>query len=81
MPIRIQLRSERGSSAEIACHAESDNHADPHISRHISASFAHLLDLEGVILVDLSFWIPALIGLGLAALGSMFAFVKACEKV
>jgi hypothetical protein len=31
--------------------------------------------------VDLTIWIPALIGLGLVALGLMFAFIYACDKV
>jgi hypothetical protein len=31
--------------------------------------------------VNLAFWIPFLIGLGLVALGLMFAFVLGCEKV
>lgn len=31
--------------------------------------------------MNLTFWIPAMIGLGLLALGLMFAFVKGCEKV
>jgi hypothetical protein len=31
--------------------------------------------------VDLAIWVPAMFLLGLAALGLMFAFVRACEKV
>jgi hypothetical protein len=31
--------------------------------------------------MDLTTWLPALFLLGLAALGLMFAFVVACEKV
>jgi len=31
--------------------------------------------------MDLTIWIPAMILLGLAALGLMFAFVLACDKV
>jgi hypothetical protein len=31
--------------------------------------------------VELTIWIPALILLGLATLGLMFAFVIACDKV
>ena len=31
--------------------------------------------------MDLTFWIPALLGLGLAGLALMFAFVVACDKV
>jgi hypothetical protein len=31
--------------------------------------------------VDLTIWIPALIGLGLVAITLMFAFVYACDKV
>jgi hypothetical protein len=31
--------------------------------------------------MSLMIWIPAMIGLGLAALGLMFAFVVACDKV
>lgn len=32
-------------------------------------------------MVSLTIWILVLIGLGLAALGLMFAFVIACDKV
>jgi hypothetical protein len=31
--------------------------------------------------MELTFWIPGLIGLGLLALALMFAFVYACAKV
>lgn len=31
--------------------------------------------------MDLTIWIPALVLLGLLALGLMFAFVYACDKV
>lgn len=31
--------------------------------------------------MNLIFWVPALIALGLVTLGLMFAFVKACDKV
>ena len=31
--------------------------------------------------MDLATWIPALFLLGLATMGLMFAFVRACEKV
>jgi hypothetical protein len=31
--------------------------------------------------VELTIWIPAMIGLGLLALALMFAFVFACDKV
>jgi hypothetical protein len=31
--------------------------------------------------MNLAFWIPLLFGLGLVALGLMFAFVIACDKV
>jgi hypothetical protein len=31
--------------------------------------------------MDLSTWIPAMFILGLATMGLMFAFVKACDKV
>jgi hypothetical protein len=31
--------------------------------------------------VNLTIWIPAMIGLGLAAIALMFAFVYACDKV
>jgi hypothetical protein len=31
--------------------------------------------------VELTIWIPAMIGLGLLALALMFAFVLACDKV
>jgi hypothetical protein len=31
--------------------------------------------------VQLTFWIPAMIILGLVALGLMFAFVYGCDKV
>jgi hypothetical protein len=31
--------------------------------------------------MDLTFWLPAMFLLGLAALGLMFAFTTACEKV
>jgi hypothetical protein len=31
--------------------------------------------------MDLTLWIPALVLLGLAALGLMFAFVAACDRV
>jgi hypothetical protein len=31
--------------------------------------------------MDLAIWIPATVGLGVLALGLMFAFVKACDKV
>ncbi len=31
--------------------------------------------------MNLAFWIPALILLGLATFGLMFAFVMACDKV
>jgi hypothetical protein len=31
--------------------------------------------------MDLTFWIPALVILGLVTLGLMFAFVVACDKV
>jgi hypothetical protein len=31
--------------------------------------------------MDLSVWLPALFVLGLATLGLMFAFIRACEKV
>lgn len=31
--------------------------------------------------MDLAIWVPAMFLLGLAALGLMFAFVRACEKV
>jgi len=31
--------------------------------------------------MDLTTWLPAMFVLGLAALGLMFAFVVACEKV
>lgn len=31
--------------------------------------------------MNLVFWIPAMILLGLAALGLMFAFISACDKV
>lgn len=31
--------------------------------------------------MDLTIWLPGLLGLGLAALGLMFAFVVACDKV
>jgi hypothetical protein len=30
---------------------------------------------------NLTVWLPALLALGLAVMGLMFAFVKACEKV
>ena len=30
---------------------------------------------------NLTVWLPALFGLGLAVLGLMFAFTAACEKV
>jgi hypothetical protein len=40
---------------------------------HISASRR--------IAVDLTFWIPAMIALGLFALGAIYLFVFACEKV
>jgi len=36
---------------------------------------------KGVDAVDLTLWIPALVFLGLATLGLMFAFVAACDKV
>ncbi len=31
--------------------------------------------------MNLAIWIPSMILLGLAAIGLMFAFVKACDKV
>jgi hypothetical protein len=31
--------------------------------------------------MDLSLWLPALLVLGLAVLGLMFAFVAACDRV
>jgi hypothetical protein len=31
--------------------------------------------------MDLTIWLPALFLLGLATLGLLFAFVRACEKV
>lgn len=31
--------------------------------------------------MNLTLWIPAMILLGLATLGLMFAFVRACDKV
>jgi hypothetical protein len=31
--------------------------------------------------MDLTTWLPAMFLLGLAALGLLFAFVKACDKV
>lgn len=31
--------------------------------------------------MDLNIWIPAMVLLGLATLGLMFAFVAACDKV
>jgi hypothetical protein len=31
--------------------------------------------------MDLSIWIPAMVGLGIAALGLMYAFLSLCEKV
>jgi hypothetical protein len=31
--------------------------------------------------MELTIWIPAMIGLGLLALALMFAFVSACDKV
>jgi hypothetical protein len=31
--------------------------------------------------MDLVIWLPALVILGLAGLGLMFAFLKACERV
>jgi hypothetical protein len=31
--------------------------------------------------MDLTVWLPAMILLGLAAFGLMFAFVSACDKV
>jgi hypothetical protein len=31
--------------------------------------------------VNLAIWLPALVGLGLAVMGLMFAFVFACDKV
>lgn len=32
-------------------------------------------------LVDLTIWLPAMLGLGLSALGLMFAFVRFCDRV
>jgi hypothetical protein len=31
--------------------------------------------------MDLTIWLPALFGLGLAVMGLMFAFVAGCDKV
>jgi hypothetical protein len=31
--------------------------------------------------MDLTIWLPAMLVLGLAALGLMFLFVEACDKV
>ncbi len=31
--------------------------------------------------VDLTFWLPGVLLLGLAFLGAMFAFVEACDRV
>lgn len=31
--------------------------------------------------MDLSIWLPAMLGLGLAALGLMAAFVRFCDRV
>jgi hypothetical protein len=31
--------------------------------------------------MDLAIWLPAMIGLGLASFGLIFAFVPACDKV
>lgn len=31
--------------------------------------------------MNLALWIPALVGLGLATMGLMFAFVAGCDKV
>jgi len=36
---------------------------------------------KGVAELDLTIWIPAMLLLGLLALGSMFAFVFACDRV
>jgi hypothetical protein len=30
---------------------------------------------------DLAVWLPAMFALGLVVMGSMFAFVRACEKI
>jgi hypothetical protein len=32
-------------------------------------------------MMNLAFWIPAMVSLGLATMGLMFAFVIGCEKV
>jgi hypothetical protein len=31
--------------------------------------------------MELTLWVPALLGLGLVTLGLMFAFICACDKV
>lgn len=31
--------------------------------------------------MDLTFWVPATVGLGLLTLALMFAFLEACDKV
>jgi hypothetical protein len=46
-----------------------------------SALYAPQTIPEGMQKMDLSFWIPLTVILGLAAMAAMFAFVWACDKI
>ena len=55
--------------------------AIPPVSAHELPREAYAIPLPRGVAMDLTTWLPAMLLLGLIAVGLMFLFVEACDKV